>query len=111
MPYWPFPSFPLSPFSRSSASPPPSSFPFGLASPPGLSSTTTPFDDASSQGPLTPAQLGELEDRDLYFVDRALMDFAAAGDEGWEARERDVRVKQLWVHPIKVSWRARLWRG
>lgn len=31
------------------------------------------------------------------------MDFAAAGEEGWEEREGDVRVKALWVHPIKVS--------
>ncbi|KAI5451183.1 hypothetical protein NCC49_002059 [Naganishia albida] len=99
MPYWPFPSFPLSPFSRSSTSPPPSSFPFD--SPPGLTNAATPLDDGSSRGPLTPAQAVELEDRDLYFVDRALMDFAAAGEEGWELRETDVRVKQLWVHPIK----------
>lgn len=47
-----------------------------------------------------------MEERDLYFVDRALMDFAAAGEEGWEGREGDVRVKALWVHPIKVSDRV-----
>jgi hypothetical protein len=47
-----------------------------------------------------------MEERDLYFVDRALMDFAAAGEEGWEGREGDVRVKALWVHPIKVSERC-----
>lgn len=47
-----------------------------------------------------------MEERDLYFVDRALMDFAAAGEEGWEGREGDVRVKALWVHPIKVSERV-----
>ena len=51
----------------------------------------------------------EWEDADLLSVDRALMDFAAGEadrEEEWMREERDVRVKALWVHPIKVSPRA-----
>jgi uncharacterized protein YcbX len=39
------------------------------------------------------------------FVDRALLDFVAtagaAQDQAWVTEEKDVRVKALWVHPIK----------
>jgi hypothetical protein len=49
--------------------------------------------------PVTPAQRIEWEDQDLLSVDRALMDFAA-GEVG--RGEKDVRVKALWIHPIKV---------
>jgi hypothetical protein len=101
--YWPFPSFPLSPFSRN-PSPSPSatptahtSFPF-FSRPPSLSTTDTPSCD--DLVPVTPAQRTEWEDQDLLSVDRALMDFAA-GEVG--RGEKDVRVKALWVHPIKVS--------
>lgn len=47
----------------------------------------------------------EWEDADLLSVDRALMDYAAgeAEREEWMREEKDVRVKALWVHPIKVS--------
>ncbi|GHJ90111.1 hypothetical protein NliqN6_6513 [Naganishia liquefaciens] len=104
--YWPFPAFPLSPFSRT-ASPTPSTtqtahayFPFSSQTP-ALSTTDSPSRDVS---PVTPAQEMEWEDADLLSVDRALMDFAAGEadrEEEWMREERDVRVKALWVHPIK----------
>ncbi|KAJ9108595.1 hypothetical protein QFC19_002311 [Naganishia cerealis] len=50
----------------------------------------------------------ELEEHDLFLVDRALMDFAAGAvdhDTAWtgkeKEKEKDIRVKVLWVHPIK----------
>lgn len=51
----------------------------------------------------------EWEDADLLSVDRALMDYAAGEaerEEEWVREEKDVRVKALWIHPIKVSLQA-----
>ncbi|KAJ9115884.1 hypothetical protein QFC22_005027 [Naganishia vaughanmartiniae] len=46
----------------------------------------------------------EMEEEDLFLVDRALMDFAAGAaehDTAWISMEKDIRVNALWVHPIK----------
>ncbi|KAJ9107731.1 hypothetical protein QFC21_001191 [Naganishia friedmannii] len=122
--YWPFNALPLPSFSRASSatpsstsmlspasargtSPTLSSFPFFFSSPPELSTSGTPSTfphDVTSRGPLTPDQVMEMEEQDLFVVDRALMDFAAGTvdhDTAWISKEKDIRVNALWVHPIK----------